>query len=64
MLGSRLRAVISTDTPESLTREEVVDHCRRRLPTYMVPDVVEFREALPRTSTGKVDRTGLLEQGR
>jgi amino acid adenylation domain-containing protein len=64
MLGSRLRAVISTDTPEGLTREEVVDHCRRRLPTYMVPDIVEFREALPRTSTGKVDRTGLLEQGR
>lgn len=64
MLGSRLRAVISTGTPEGLTREEVVDHCRRRLPGYMVPDVVEFREALPRTSTGKVDRTGLLEQGR
>jgi acyl-coenzyme A synthetase/AMP-(fatty) acid ligase len=25
----------------------------------MVPEVVEFREALPRTSTGKVDRVGL-----
>jgi acyl-CoA synthetase (AMP-forming)/AMP-acid ligase II len=29
----------------------------------MVPDVVEFRETLPRTSTGKVDRTGLAEHG-
>jgi L-proline---[L-prolyl-carrier protein] ligase len=57
LLGSRLRAVISVD--EGLTREEVLDHCRRRLPGYMVPDVVEFRAALPRTSNGKVDRVGL-----
>lgn len=57
LLGSRLRAVISAEG--SLTREEVLDHCRRRLPGYMVPDVVEFCQALPRTSTGKVDRAGL-----
>jgi amino acid adenylation domain-containing protein len=54
LLGSRLRAFIAADG--ELTREEVLDHCRRRLPAYMVPDVVEFCEALPRTSTGKIDR--------
>jgi amino acid adenylation domain-containing protein len=64
MLGNRLRAVICAEVPGGLTREEVLDHCRRRLPSYMVPDVVEFREALPRTSTGKVDRAGLAGQGR
>jgi amino acid adenylation domain-containing protein len=63
MLGNRLRAVICTDGPGALTREEVLDHCRRRLPGYMVPDVVEFHEALPRTSTGKVDRARLAEPG-
>jgi acyl-coenzyme A synthetase/AMP-(fatty) acid ligase len=56
LLGSRLRAFISTDGQGDLTREEVLGHCRRRLPAYMVPDVVEFCEALPRTSTGKIDR--------
>ena len=64
LLGSRLRAVICAEGPGGLTREEVLDHCRRRLPGYMVPDVVEFREALPRTSTGKVDRVRLVEHGR
>ena len=59
LLGSRLRAVISTDGPGALTREQVLEHCRQRLPAYMVPDVVEFYEALPRTSTGKVDRARL-----
>jgi amino acid adenylation domain-containing protein len=63
MLGNRLRAVICADGP-GLTREEVLDHCRRRVPGYMVPDVVEFRDVLPRTSTGKVDRVRLAEDGR
>jgi amino acid adenylation domain-containing protein len=63
LLGSRLRAVICAGAPGELTREEVLDHCRRRLPGYMVPDVVEFRDVLPRTSTGKVDRVRLAEPG-
>ena len=28
----------------------------------MVPDIVEFREEMPRTSTGKVDRAGLADE--
>jgi amino acid adenylation domain-containing protein len=59
LLGTRLRAVVVTDGAGTLTREDVLDHCRRWLPGYMVPEIVEFREALPRTSTGKVDRAGL-----
>jgi acyl-CoA synthetase (AMP-forming)/AMP-acid ligase II len=62
LLGSRLRAVVTADGAGSLTREDVLDHCRRWLPGYMVPDIVEFREALPRTSTGKVDRAGLAQE--
>jgi len=59
LLGSRLQAVVSANDSGSLTRQDVLEHCRRLLPRYMVPDVVEFCEALPRTSTGKVDRTRL-----
>lgn len=64
LLGNRLHAVITADDPRSLTREEVLNHCRRRLSAYIVLDVVEFCEALPRTSTGKVDRAELAEQVR
>ena len=59
LLGTRLRAVVAADGAGGLTREDVLDHCRRWLPGYMVPDIIEFRETLPRTSTGKVDRAGL-----
>ena len=59
LLGSRLRALVTADGTADLTREQVLDHCRRWLPGYMVPDTVELRETLPRTSTGKVDRVAL-----
>jgi acyl-coenzyme A synthetase/AMP-(fatty) acid ligase len=68
LLGSRLRAVITTVQGAGeaggteVTREDVMDHCRQWLPSYMVPDVIDFREALPRTSTGKVDRAGLARE--
>ena len=61
LLGTRLRAVITADG-SGLTREDVLDHCRQWLPGYMVPDIIEFRETLPRTSTGKVDRAGLAAE--
>ena len=62
LLGARLRAVITTDSATTLTREDVLEHCRRWLPGYMVPDIVEIRDDMPRTSTGKVDRAGLAQQ--
>jgi amino acid adenylation domain-containing protein len=64
LLGNRLLAVVAADGAGTLTRENVLDHCRQWLPGYMVPDMVEFREALPRTSTGKVDRAGLAQAAR
>jgi amino acid adenylation domain-containing protein len=64
MLGSRLRAVICLVPPGGLTREEILGHCRQRLPPYMIPDLVEFRAELPHNSNGKVDRARLAEYGR
>jgi amino acid adenylation domain-containing protein len=61
LLGNRLRAVIAATGSDALNRQEVLEHCLRRLPRYMVPDVVEFCDALPRTSTGKVDRARLAQ---
>lgn len=64
LLGSRLRAVVSVTTADAgtLSRDDLLEHCRQWLPSYMVPDLVEFRDALPRTSTGKVDRAGLARE--
>jgi amino acid adenylation domain-containing protein len=42
-----------------LDRSELARFCAERLPRYMIPETFEFREALPKTSTGKVDRRSL-----
>src|SRR5262249_11258651 len=57
-LGNRLRAfvVIEADGPSG---PELKKHCAERVPHYMVPDAVEFRPVLPKTSTGKIDRKAL-----
>ncbi|RYQ99478.1 hypothetical protein Ahy_B07g087408 [Arachis hypogaea] len=38
------------------SEEEMVEFCRERLPHFMVPKTVVFRDELPRTSTGKVQK--------
>jgi long-chain acyl-CoA synthetase len=35
--------------------------CHQRLPHYMIPERFDIRDALPKTSTGKVDRQQLTE---
>ncbi|EYU33955.1 hypothetical protein ABFS82_11G112100 [Erythranthe guttata] len=35
---------------------EILKHCRRNLPHFMVPKKVEFMEELPKTSTGKIQK--------
>lgn len=36
--------------------------CAERIPRYMVPETFELRDALPKTSTGKIDRQNLLAE--
>jgi amino acid adenylation domain-containing protein len=61
VLGNRLHAVISVYEGIVLTREEILAFCSKQLPRYMIPDEIEFREMLPKTSTGKTDRVSLAQ---
>jgi amino acid adenylation domain-containing protein len=42
-----------------LTERELLEVAAVRVPAYMVPELIEFRDELPKTSTGKVDRQAL-----
>ncbi|MGF1753507.1 AMP-binding protein, partial [Vibrio makurazakiensis] len=46
----------------SLTKEEVIAHCREHLTGYKVPKLVEFKEELPKTNVGKILRRVLREE--
>jgi len=60
-IGNRLSAFIELAAPAALSRDEVVAYCAAELPRYMVPDEITFRDALPLTPSGKIDRQRLAQ---
>lgn len=46
-----------------LAAEDLQAHCATRLARFKVPKVVEFRESLPKTSIGKIEKKLLRERG-
>lgn len=58
MLGQALKALVVSDDP-TIDARAVIGHCRARLEEFMVPRSVEFRDALPKTATGKIRRSVL-----
>ena len=57
--GCTLRAVVVPRAPMTLGHEELAAFCAEQLPPYMMPGEFHFRDALPKTSSGKVDRVAL-----
>jgi len=53
-LGELIKAVVVPHAGEALTERDIKRHCARHLPSYKVPQIVEFRDALPRNPAGKV----------
>ncbi len=45
-----------------VTAEEIINHCREKLPAYAVPKFIEFREELPLTVTLKLFKRQLREE--
>lgn len=60
-LGEIVKAVVVVEGDEPLSAQEVRRFCAERLATYQVPGVIEFRDELPRTPSGKVIKRLLVE---
>jgi len=46
---------------ESITEQDIIDHCRENLTNYKRPRIVEFRDDLPKTNVGKILRRALRD---
>lgn len=57
--GETVKVYVVVKPGETLTAEEIIAHCRSQLAPYKVPTLVEFIDAIPRTSVGKPDRKAL-----
>ncbi len=58
ILGEAVKALLVVED-EALTPARVLAFCRANLEDFMVPKTVEFRDNLPKTTSGKIKKTGL-----
>jgi long-chain acyl-CoA synthetase len=54
----KVKAVVVSK--EACSEAQLVDFCRGRIADFKVPSIIEFREALPKSPTGKVRKKLLV----
>ena len=60
LLGQLIKAFVVTGPESALTEKDVLRHCRSRLEDFMVPQKVEFLDALPKNPSGKIQKSALF----
>jgi len=59
--GEVVKAIITVNPDQTLTKEEVTQWCRERLAGFKLPRDIEFGD-VPRTSTGKIQKNVLKKK--
>ena len=60
--GQKVKAFVVPRPGTTLSKEELIELCRKRLDEYAVPWEIEFREELPKSFVGKILRRMLVEE--
>ena len=59
--GEMIKAFV-VPNDESVTEQDIIEHCRHYLTKYKIPKMVEFRKELPKSNVGKVLRKELRNE--
>jgi fatty-acyl-CoA synthase len=60
--GEAVKAVVILKPAETVTEEEIIQHCKRHMASYKAPKSVDFVSELPKTGSGKIFKKGLKER--
>ncbi len=60
--GETVKAYIVLKEGETATAKEIIAFCKERMAAYRVPQIIEFRDDLPKSMIGKVLRRELREE--
>ncbi len=52
--GEEVKAYVILKPGQEVDDEELIDWCKGCMASYKYPRIVEFRDALPMTATGKI----------
>jgi acyl-CoA synthetase (AMP-forming)/AMP-acid ligase II len=59
--GETVKALVVLRAGQEATEAELIEHCRSRMAHYKCPTSIEFRDALARTATGKLQKFKLRQ---
>ncbi len=62
LITNRIKAIVVLAEEGGLDASELRMFCSKKLPKYMIPEIIEFRQELPKTSTGKVNKPQLVKE--
>ncbi len=54
--------VFAVRKDDTVSEQDIIDHCRKNLTGYKCPKVIEFRDELPKTNVGKILRRALRDE--
>jgi len=58
MLGQAVKAFVVLNQ-KSISENDILRHCKKNLEDFMVPKFIEIMDELPKTTTGKIKKSGL-----
>jgi acyl-CoA synthetase (AMP-forming)/AMP-acid ligase II len=59
--GETIKALIVLTQGAAVDESDIIAYCKQRLAGYKAPTSVEFRESIPRTATGKIQKFKLRQ---
>jgi long-chain acyl-CoA synthetase len=59
VLGHAIKAIVTLREGARLTEQDVRRHCAGHLEDFALPKAIEFRDALPKTASGKISKLEL-----
>jgi long-chain acyl-CoA synthetase len=60
--GETVKAYVILKEGEEASAEDIIAFCKKSLTSYKVPKLIEFRDALPQSSVGKILRKTLRDE--
>jgi long-chain acyl-CoA synthetase len=60
LLGQAIKAVIVARKDIQPTSSAILAHCQKHLEDFMIPKIIEFRDALPKSPSGKLRKQELI----
>ncbi|MEW6375905.1 MAG: AMP-binding protein [Thermodesulfobacteriota bacterium] len=62
ILGQAIKAYVVRQNGYPLKEKDVLRHCKNELEEFAIPKYIEFRDSLPKTSSGKIDKLTLKQE--